>query len=183
MPWDMLAAPPWQKAESSNIQSVKVKRSSLLSCNICDRTKHGNGGKAEWFYRKNCIDEMQTLRIRRRGPQWVLDELNEFSEDKSYQMICPECDNTMFDNKKMMQASFWKTKPSRTPRQFLAWRVFLISDLFLLSPCSQSSRLVRRFLISGVFSILRFFKFILPWKPAFLWKLSSLDRLKNRVSI
>lgn len=62
-----------------------------------------------------------------RGPQWVLDELNEFSEDKSYQMICPECDNTMFDNKKMMQASFWKTKPSRTPRRFLAWRVFLIS--------------------------------------------------------
>lgn len=34
----------------------------------------------------------------------------------------------------MMQASFWKTKPSRTPRQFLAWRVFLISEFFLLSP-------------------------------------------------
>ena len=27
----------------------------------------------------------------------VLDELNEFSDDKSYQMICPECDDTMFE--------------------------------------------------------------------------------------
>lgn len=25
-------------------------------------------------------------------PQWVLDELNEFSDDKSYQMICRECE-------------------------------------------------------------------------------------------
>ena len=30
-------------------------------------------------------------------PQWVLNELNEFSDDKSYQMICPECDDTMFE--------------------------------------------------------------------------------------
>ena len=30
-------------------------------------------------------------------PQWVLDELNEFSDDKSYQMICPECDDTIFE--------------------------------------------------------------------------------------
>lgn len=34
-------------------------------------------------------------------PQWVLDELNEFSDDKTYQMICPECDDTMFEKGKM----------------------------------------------------------------------------------
>ena len=69
--------------------------------------------------------------------------------------------------KKMMQASFWKTKPSRTPRQFLAWRVFLISEFFLLSLCSQSSRLVRRFLISGVFSILAVLQFHTALKTSF----------------
>lgn len=34
-------------------------------------------------------------------PQWVLDELNEFSGDKTYQMICQECDDTMFEKGKM----------------------------------------------------------------------------------
>lgn len=34
-------------------------------------------------------------------PQWVLDELNEFSDDNTYQMICPECDDTMFEKGKM----------------------------------------------------------------------------------
>ena len=66
------------------------------------------------------------------------------------------------DNKKNDASIILKGKAFQNPRQFLAWRVFLISEFFLLSPCSQSSRLVRRFLISGVFSILRFFKFILP---------------------
>lgn len=30
-------------------------------------------------------------------PQWILEELNKFSDDVSYQMICPACEDTMFE--------------------------------------------------------------------------------------
>ena len=39
---------------------------------------------------KNCGYEEEV-------PQWVLDELNEASNDNTYQMCCPECDDTMFE--------------------------------------------------------------------------------------
>ena len=91
-----------------------------------------------------------------------------FSYQCHAKTFCLGCDReASIKARKMMQASFWKTKPSRTPRQFLAWRVFLILDLFLLSLCFQSSRLDRRFLPSGVLCISRFSKFILPLIPAF----------------
>ena len=91
-----------------------------------------------------------------------------FSYQCHVKTFCLGCDReASIKARKMMQASFWKTKPSRTPRQFLAWRVFLILDLSLLSLCFQSSRFDRRFLPSGVLCISRFFKFILPRIPAF----------------
>lgn len=34
-------------------------------------------------------------------PLWVLDELNEFSDDSLYQMCCPECDDIMFEKGKL----------------------------------------------------------------------------------
>ena len=49
------------------------------------------------YTEKNVLMKCNHCGYEEEVPQWVLDELNEFSDDKTYQMICPECDNTMFE--------------------------------------------------------------------------------------
>lgn len=51
-------------------------------------------------YRKECIDEMQGLQIRRAGPEWVLDELALGEYGSGYEMCCPNCDGTMVEKSK-----------------------------------------------------------------------------------
>lgn len=39
-------------------------------------------------------------RYEERVPIWILEELNEFTSDKTFQMCCPECDHTMYQKQK-----------------------------------------------------------------------------------
>lgn len=34
-------------------------------------------------------------------PQFMLDQLAMFSDDKTYQMVCPKCEDTMFEKGRM----------------------------------------------------------------------------------
>lgn len=45
---------------------------------------------------KNCGYEEQV-------PLWVLEELHEFNNDESYEMCCPNCDDTMYEKNKTIK--------------------------------------------------------------------------------